>query len=735
MHKIYVCPMHPEVNEAQPGQCPKCGMALEETISSKPQEANYTCPMHPKVQEKSPGQCPECGMALEATKPTKHPEKNPELTDFKKRFFIGLLFAFPVTFLAMSEHFGLTFSFLSDSVSAWVQFILSLPVVLWSGLPFFVRAWTALKNKTLNMFSLIAMGVSVAFVYSVIALLFPTLFPSSFRNLDGTVPVYFESAAVIIVLVLLGQILELKARDRTNSVIKSLLNLTPLIVHRLLEGKEEDVPIETVVVGDQIRIKPGEKVPVDGDVIEGESYVDESMITGESVPVLKKEKSRVVAGTLNKQGVLVIKAKKVGADTQLSHIIEVVAKAQRSRASIQRFVDVVAAYFTPIVLVAALLTFFGWGIFRDNQGWIYGLIAAVSVLVIACPCALGLATPVSIMVGIGRGAKRGILIKDAAGLEILEQVNMLILDKTGTLTEGSPKVVEIQSFNTSEAEVLQLAASLEQNSEHPLAVAIVDAAKERKIELHATSEFHAITGKGITGRLGDKKVGVGSKAFVKELKIEPSDPTRPISNDHTTVFVVCDNQIVGMLGIKDPIKASTPSAIKKLRQLKIDIAMLTGDDIGVATSVAKALGIEHVFANVSPIDKHAVVEGFQKKGRIVAMAGDGINDAPALAKSHVGIAMGSGADVAIESAEITLMKGDLEHLVDSFALSRAVMRNIRQNLGLAFVYNAACIPVAAGALYPLFGVLLSPMLAALAMSLSSLSVIGNALRLKTVFRK
>jgi Cu+-exporting ATPase len=695
----------------------------------------YTCPMHPEVRQEGEGECPICGMALEPELASAETQENPELIDFKKRFFIGLIFAIPIVLLEMGTHFVDISSLITDKNNIYLQFILAIPVVLWAGAPFFIKAYKALHHKSLNMFSLISMGTGVAFIYSVIATLLPNIFPNSLKNLDGTVPVYFEAASVIIILVLLGQILELKARERTGGAIKALLGLSPKSAKIITENGDQDILIENIKVGNLLRIHPGEKIPIDGTVKEGSAYIDESMITGEPVPVAKTISDFVIGGTINASGSIVIKAEKVGSDTMLANIIKMVADAQRSRAPIQRLADIISGWFVPVVILIAILAFVLWMIFADSQGFSYGLIAAVSVLIIACPCALGLATPMSIMVGVGKGARGGILIKDAESLEILEKIDMIILDKTGTLTEGKPKLSHLYVYDSMipENDLLQMAASLERHSEHPLALAIIGAAKDKNINLLEIKEFKAITGMGVTGKIQNKKISLGNKSLMDSLQVsvdsllKKADEIR--ATGATVMFLSDEDKALGFIAVNDPIKESTLPAIKKLNKMNMQIVMLTGDNNITAKSVADKLGMNDYRADVLPNDKARIVQEYKNKGYKVAMVGDGINDAPALSSAHVGIAMGSGTDVAMESAGVTLVKGDLLKCVSAIELSRATMSNIRQNLFLAFIYNALGVPIAAGALYPFLGILLSPIFAAAAMSLSSVSVIGNALRL------
>ena len=699
--------------------------------------AIYTCPMHPQIQQIGPGTCPICGMALEPQTVTVDSGPNHELADMTRRFWIGLALTIPVFILEMGGHLtGLTMM-LGQQLSNWLQLLLATPVVLWAGWPFFVRGWQSLLTRNLNMFTLIAMGTSVSWVYSIIATLAPDIFPVAFRQMGGAVSVYFEAAAVITVLVLLGQVLELRARDQTSGAIKALLNLAPKTARRMKpDGTEEDVALESIAVGDLLRVRPGEKVPVDGVITEGQSSLDESMVTGESLPVSKSVKAKVIGSTLNTSGSFVMRAEKIGSDTMLARIVQMVANAQRSRAPIQRMADKVSGWFVPAVILAALLAFAAWSIWGPEPRLAYGLVAAVAVLIIACPCALGLATPMSIMVGVGRGAQAGVLIRDAEALERMEKVDTIIVDKTGTLTEGKPSVTSIIAVEEQdETELLRLAASVEQASEHPLAAAIVKAAKERKIELVKVMGFDAPSGKGAIGMVERKRMAIGNAKFMGELNIAvdslaaQSDALR--ADGATTVFVAINGKLAGVIGIADTVKSTTPQALAALRDAGIHIVMLTGDNRITANAIAKQLGITEVEADVLPHKKADVVAKLKAQGRIVAMAGDGVNDAPALAAADVGIAMGTGTDVAMESAGVTLLRGDLMGIVRARTLSKAVMSNIRQNLFFAFIYNAAGIPIAAGVLYPVFGILLSPMIAAAAMALSSVSVIGNALRLRS----
>lgn len=694
----------------------------------------YTCPMHPEVRQEGPGTCPICGMALEPVVAKADAGPNHELADMSKRFWWGLALTLPVFALEMGAHL-FNFHALSPAVSALVQMALATPVVLWAGWPFFERGWQSIKTRNLNMFTLIAMGTGVAWVYSMIAALVPDIFPPTFRQHDGSVAVYFEAAAVITVLVLLGQVLELGARERTGGAIRALLDLSPKSARRTKGGSEEDIPLNQVVSGDSLRVRPGEKVPVDGVVIEGKSAVDESMITGEAMPVLKEQGAKVIGGTLNQTGSFIMQADKVGSASMLAQIVQMVADAQRSRAPIQKLADKVAGWFVPAVILVAVASFILWAVFGPQPAYAFGLIAAVSVLIIACPCALGLATPMSIMVGVGRGAEAGVLIRNAEALERMEKVDTLVVDKTGTLTEGKPKVVDIITVDGISAdELLSLAASLEKGSEHPLANAIVLAATEKKLPMPEATEFDSPTGKGVTGKVGVKAVALGNTKLMADLGADVSalitkaDSLR--ENGATVIFIAVDHKLAGVIAIADPIKATTQQAIHELQSLGIHVVMLTGDNKTTAEAVAKKLGITEVIAEVLPKDKSDIVKKLQGQGKVVAMAGDGTNDAPALAAADIGIAMGTGTDVAMQSAGITLLKGDLTGIVKARHLSAATMSNIRQNLFFAFIYNAAGVPIAAGVLYPVLGVMLSPMLAAGAMALSSVSVISNALRLK-----
>jgi P-type Cu+ transporter len=696
----------------------------------------YTCPMHPEVRQVGPGSCPICGMALEPEQISLDDAPDPELIDMTRRFWIALVLTLPVFVLEMGSHLGLM-HLVPPGWSNWISLVLATPVVLWAGAPFFARGWRSLVTRNLNMFTLIAMGTGVAWLYSVVGTLAPQLFPPAFRDMRGTVAVYFEAAAVITVLVLLGQVLELRARERTSGAIRALLGLAPKTARRITGHGDEDVAIDAIAVGDLLRVRPGEKIPVDGIVTEGRSSVDESMVTGESMPVSKKEGDRVIGGTVNQSGGLVLRADRIGRDTMLARIVDMVAKAQRSRAPIQRLADRVAGWFVPAVIVAALAAFAAWAIFGPEPRFTFGLVAAVTVLIIACPCALGLATPMSIMIGVGRGAHAGILIRDAQALERLESIDTLVIDKTGTLTAGKPKVVGlIPADGFDETEVLRLAASVERGSEHPLAQAILDAAKERHLALSEIVGFSSPAGKGATAVVDGNAVALGNARLMAELNIVTRDMDGAAETARqdgaTAIFAAVDGRVAGIIAIADPIKPSAQAALQALRKDGLRIVMLTGDNLTTARAVAKALDIEEIEAGVLPERKSDVVQRLRDEGRRVAMAGDGVNDAPALAAADVGIAMGGGTDVAIESAGVTLLTGDLMGIVRARRLSVATMRNIRQNLAFAFLYNAAGVPIAAGVLYPVFGILLSPMVGAAAMALSSVSVIANALRLARV---
>ena len=696
----------------------------------------FTCPMHPEIRQVGPGSCPICGMALEPAEVSLDDGPNHELIDMSRRMWIGLAFSLPIVALEMGGHLTSLHMLLDQKTSNWIQLVLATPVVLWAGWPFFVRGWQSLVPRNLNMFTLIAVGTGVAWIYSVVAVLAPGLFPAAFRGSDGSVAVYFEAAAVITVLVLLGQVLELRARAQTSGAIKALLDLAPKTAQRLKEdGSDETVSLDVISVGDRLRVRPGEKVPVDGEVLSGRSAIDESMVTGESMPVTKETGASLIAGTLNSTGALVMRADKVGRDTMLARIVQMVAEAQRSRAPIQRLADQVSGYFVPVVIAISITAFIAWSLFGPEPRLAFGLVAAVAVLIIACPCALGLATPMSIMVGVGRGAQAGVLIKNAEALERMERVDTLVVDKTGTLTEGKPKVVAIvPAKEFTEVAVLTLAASAERASEHPLALAIVKEAADRKIALSEVSEFDSPTGKGVTGTVDGRKLVLGNAKFLAEFGVSPDslqeEAERLRLEGATAIFLAVDGAPAAVFAIADPVKPTTPEAIRALTAENIRVVMLTGDNRTTAEAVARRLGIAEVEADVLPEQKSAIIEKLRAEGRVVAMAGDGVNDAPALAAADVGIAMGTGTDVAIESAGVTLLKGDLMGIVRARRLSEATMRNIRQNLFFAFVYNAAGIPIAAGVLYPSFGILLSPIIAAAAMALSSFSVIANALRLR-----
>jgi P-type Cu+ transporter len=708
---------------------------------STPPGAIYTCPMHPQIRRREPGICPICGMALEPLQPTANEGgPSPELRDMTRRFWIGAALALPLLLLEMGAHIAMPNPqrLISPLASLWVQFALGTPAVLWAGWPLLERGWASVRHRSLNMFSLIALGVGAAYLYSVVATFAPGVFPASLRGESGVVPVYYEAAAVITVLVLLGQVLELRARERTGSAIRALLNLAPKVARRLrAEGSDEEIAVDLVQIGDRLRVRPGEAVPVDGVVLEGASAVDESMVTGESMPVTKEVAAKLIAGTINGTGALVMRAERVGADTMLARIVQMVAEAQRSRAPIQRLADVVSSWFVPAVIVIAVAAFGVWMLVGPRPQLAYALVASVSVLIIACPCALGLATPMSIMVGIGKGATVGVLIKSAEALERFEKIDTLVVDKTGTLTEGKPRVVAVTAAASfDEPTVLSLAASLERSSEHPLAAAIVASARERGLALGELADFRSIIGKGVTATVSGRPVAVGNAALLAELNIPlatlESQAEASRAEGATVMFVALDGRAAGVLAVADPIKASTPAALESLRRAGIRIVMVTGDHRATAQAVARKLGIADIEAEVLPEHKNAIVRRLRAEGRAVAMAGDGVNDAPALAEADVGVAMGTGTDVAMQSAGITLVKGDLAGIARARTLSRATMRNIRQNLVLAFVYNVLGIPIAAGALYPLSGLFLSPIIAAAAMSASSVSVIGNALRLRFV---
>ncbi|MEP6602805.1 MAG: copper-translocating P-type ATPase, partial [Spartobacteria bacterium] len=722
-----------------PGSCPKCGMALERNpLHREAKKIIYTCPMHPQIEQDHPGPCPICGMALEPKNIVADAtEENAELMDMTQRFWIGAALTLPVFLLGMAHMFPRVPHWVTGDFSRWLQLALATPVVLWGGAPFFQRGWRSLRTMNLNMFTLIAMGIGVAFLYSAVAVVFQNVFPASFRDAHGQIGLYFEAATVITVLVLLGQMLELKARSRTGSAIRALLDLAPRTAHLLRDGQEKEIPLDEVTKGDQLRVRPGEKVPVDGVVVEGKTSVNESMITGEPMPVEKITGDKVTGGTINTTGSFLMTAERVGSETILSQIMQMVAEAQRSRAPIQRMADKVAGYFVPAVLIAAVITFIVWATVGPEPRFAHAIVNAVAVLIIACPCALGLATPMSIMVGVGRGAQSGILIKDAQAMELMEKVTTLVVDKTGTLTEGKPRLVQIVPAGGIDAtELLALVASLEQQSEHPIAAAIVRGAKERNVTLRPVENFESITGGGVTGRVNGRDILIGKPKFIR-ARISGAENLEKQATEfqdqgQTVVLVAIDNRAAGLLSVADVVKESTPEAIKELHAAGIKVIMLTGDNERTAQSIAKPLGIDQVEAGVEPSEKSEHVKKLRAQNQIVAMAGDGINDAPALAAADVGIAMGAGTDVAMESAGVTLVKGDLRGIKKAIALSRAMMSNIRQNLLFAFIYNMLGIPIAAGVLYPFFGILLSPIIAGAAMSLSSVSVIGNALRLRSV---
>ncbi len=733
--------MHPEVEQAEPGDCPKCGMALESFGFSAPATAaEWTCPMHPEVVRDVPRDCPICGMALEPRGVASEAEENPELRDMLRRFRFALALSLPLLVIVMGDMLPSRpfTAILPGRTRVFVELALATPVCLWSAWPFYVRAVNSVKNRSLNMFTLIGLGVGVAYVYSLVAALVPDSFPDSFRGHGGEVAVYFEAAGVIVTLILLGQVLELKARSQTSAAIKKLLGMAPKTARIIrADDTESDVPLEQVQVGDRLRVRPGEKVPVDGSVVSGSSSVDESMVTGEPIPVEKGPGDKVIGATMNSTGAIVIRAEKVGMDTLLSRIVTMVADAQRSRAPIQRLADVVASYFVPAVILVAVVTFVVWGLVGPEPPMVYALINAVAVLIIACPCALGLATPMSIMVATGKGASVGVLFRNAEAIEVLRKVDTLVVDKTGTLTEGRPALVAVEpapGAEMSERELLRLAAALERGSEHPLAEAILHGAQHRDIALPSADDFESITGKGVRGTIDGRAVVLGNRAMMREAEVDVAGIAERAEaqreEGQTVMFVAVDGQVAGLVGVADPVKESTPEALRELHGEGVRVVMLTGDSETTARAVGKRLGIDEVIAGVLPDEKAAKVVALQQAGHVVAMAGDGINDAPALARAHVGIAMGTGTDVAMESAGVTLVKGDLRGIVRARRLSRLTMANIRQNLFFAFFYNSAGVPVAAGVLYPFFGLLLSPMLAAAAMSLSSVSVIGNALRLR-----
>ncbi len=736
----YTCPMHPEIQQPAPGACPKCGMTLEPMgVPVAVSKTEYTCPMHPEVVQDHPGNCPKCGMTLEP-RTVAVEEDDAELRDMTRRFWFSTVLAIPVLFSAMGAEFwpNQFAEFISPRNRQWLEMLLATPVVLWGGWPFFVRGWQSVLTWNLNMFTLIGLGVSVAWGYSMVAAFMPGIFPPAVFNEMGVVPVYFEAAAVITALVLLGQVLELGARSQTNTAIKLLLGLAPNTARIVRDdGREEDISLDLVQPGDRLRIRPGEKIPVDGTVIEGMSHVDESMVTGEPIPVEKHADTKVIGATVNGTGSLLMTAEKVGAETLLAQIVHMVAEAQRSRAPIQKLADVVSGYFVPVVVIVALITFGVWGLWGPEPRLAHAVINAVAVLIIACPCALGLATPISIMVGTGRGAMMGVLFKNAEALEVMRKVDTLVVDKTGTLTEGHPELVSITpAADFDETEIVRLAASLERASEHPLAAAIVRGAEKRGAQLVSAENFQSVTGKGVTGMVAGRKIALGNTKLMQDLDIDvgdlPAQADALRAQGQTVMLLGVDGRAAGLIGVADPIKSTTEEAIRLLHEEGIEIVMLTGDSRKTAEAVAAKLGIDRVQAEVLPDQKAAVIKQLQADGRVVAMAGDGINDAPALAQAQVGIAMGTGTDVAMESAGVTLVKGDLRGIVRARKLSRATMSNIRQNLFFAFIYNALGVPVAAGVLYPVFGLLLSPMIAAAAMSFSSVSVISNALRLRRV---
>ena len=729
----YVCPMCPEVRESKPGACPSCGMALEPEFPGPLTKTEYTCPMHPQIVSDHPGACPICGMALEPRTVTATEEDNPELRDMTRRFWISVALTAPLLAMAMADM--LPSMPVQRVVPAawlpWIELVLATPVVLWAGWPFFQRGWASIVNRSTNMFTLIAIGTGVAYFYSLVATLFPGIFPASFREMTGRPAVYFEAATAIVTLVLLGQVLELRARSRTGAAIRALLDLAPRTARVIRNGSEQDIPLDQVQVADRLRVRPGEKIPVDGVVLEGRSSVDESMITGESAPVEKTEGALVIGATVNTSGSFIMRADRVGGETMLAQIVTMVSQAQRSRAPIQRLADKFAGWFVPAVIALSALTFVAWAIFGPQPRFAHAIVNAVAVLIIACPCALGLATPIAIMVGTGRGAHAGVLIKSAEALETLEKVDTLVIDKTGTLTEGKPRVTSFSTGNAfGEFEPLRLAASVERASEHPLASAIVAAAHKHNLKFSEVRDFESRPGKGIVASVDGKRVAVGNSALLLDEGIHQKAFLAGDASTGTVIFIAVDHQYAGSISVSDPVKQSAEAAIRELKQQGLRIVMLTGDNRMIAETVARQLGIEEFHAEVLPGDKARIVKELQQQGRVVAMAGDGINDAPALAQADVGIAMGTGTDVAIESAGITLIKGDLAAIVRARQLSRATMKNIRQNLFFAFIYNSIGVPIAGGVLYPFFGILLSPILAAAAMSFSSVSVITNSLRLR-----
>jgi Cu+-exporting ATPase len=732
----YICPMDPEVRQDHPGACPKCGMALEPELPVAPSKTQWTCPMHPEIVRDAPGACPICGMALEPKTVTAGPEDNPELRDMSRRFGVSVGLGVPLVAFAMLR-MGPLMHAVSPLIGNWIEFALATPIVLWCGWPFFQRGWASVKFRSPNMFTLIAMGVGVAYIYSAVATIAPGLFPPSLqRGMGGLPDIYFEAAGAIIALVLLGQVMELRARSRTSSAIRALLDLSPKMARIMRDdGSEHDVPLDQVKVGDKLRVRPGEKVPVDGTVLDGLSSVDESMVTGESIPIAKHAGDKVIGATVNGTGWLLMRAERVGSETMLAQIVKMVSEAQRSRAPIQKLADKVAAWFVPAVLAVAVIAFLAWFFVGPEPRLAHAIVNAVAVLIIACPCALGLATPMAIMVGTGRGARAGVLIKNAEALEALQKVDTLALDKTGTLTQGKPELMSVMAVGgETEERVVRLVASLERASEHPLAAAVVEAAQANKLSLIPPDEFRSVTGRGVVGRVGGHEVAVGNEELLQELEIQ-TDELRGKADElrregQTVVFAAVDHRAAGLLGIADPVKPEAAQAIRDLRNEGLRVVMLTGDNATTAAAVARKLGIDDFEAGVLPDRKAEAIKKLEQGGHVVAMAGDGVNDAPALAQAQVGIAMGTGTDVAMESAGVTLLKGDLAALVRARRLSRAVMRNIRQNLFFAFAYNSVGVPIAAGILYPRFGLLLSPIIAAAAMSFSSVSVITNALRLR-----
>jgi Cu+-exporting ATPase len=754
--RAYVCPMCPDVRQTGPGPCPKCGMALEPESPALPAtKREYTCPMHPQIVRAEPGNCPICGMALEPRTVTDKEEENPELRDMTRRFWISLALTAPLLAIAMGSMLwphafmgpGIDADIVSGGhlphpwrlIPAWVEFVLATPVVLWGGWPFFQHGWASIVNRSMNMFTLIAMGTGVAYAYSLIATLFPGIFPASFRTMGDRPDVYFEAAAAIVTLVLLGQVLELRARSQTSSAIRALLDLSPKMARLMSpDGSERDIPLEDVNPGDRLRVRPGEKIPVDGVVLDGSSAVDESMITGESLPVGKTASSRVIGATVNGNGSLVMRAERVGSETMLAQIVQMVSQAQRTRAPIQRLADKVAGWFVPAVIAAAVVTFIVWASFGPEPRFAHAIVNAVAVLIIACPCALGLATPMAIMVGTGRGAREGVLIKNAEALETMEKVDTIVFDKTGTLTEGKPKVVAVSIAEGSPGipgnEILRLAASLERSSEHPLGAAIVLKAKEEKLSLSEATNFQSTPGQGVRGSVEGKSVAIGNHALMQAIGAFGDQKAAFVARPggSTTIFVAVNDRYAGSIAVADPVKPSTSNALRELKVQGIRLVMLTGDNQATAQEIARSLAIDDFKAEVLPAQKAEIVKSLQNESRVVAMAGDGINDAPALAQAQIGIAMGTGTDIAMESGGITLLKGDLEGILRARKLSQATMRNIRQNLFFAFIYNAIGVPIAAGVLYPFFGLLLSPILAAAAMSFSSVSVITNSLRLRKV---